>query len=114
MEKLLVMNGKSYKPAKIGNGFLRKLEARKIKLNEVEDSLVSVLTIFVAASMGVSDDEADDEIDTFLENGGEYEYLTDIMSEAMQESGFFRRNKESQEKTTKSGKKKAANEEVTS
>ena len=116
MDRLLTLNGKSYKAAEFDLNLICDFEERGISLEDIGKKMFSVVRQYVAASMGVEPYVAGKEITTFIENGGEFEYIANVMDSAINDSGFFRTPPKSKTSASQKGtrKKKSEDEEVTS
>ena len=116
MDRLLTLNGKSYKAADFDLNLICDFEDRGISLDEIGNKMFNVIRQYVASSMGVDVKTAGMVLSEHLKNGGKLEDVSDVMSAAMEDSGFFRATSESKETATtpRTRKKKSESEEVTS
>ena len=116
MDRLLILNGRSYGAADFDLNLICDFEERGISIEDVGNKMFSVIRQYVASSLGVTPKEAGNIISEHLINGGSLEDISNVMSAAMEESGFFRTAQKKQassgQKRTKA--KKSENEEVTS
>ena len=116
MDRLLTLNGRSYKAAEFDLNLMCDFEDRGIPFDDIDKKMFNVIRQYVASSMGVDVKVAGREISEHMANGGELSDISDVMEAAMKDSGFFRtapKNKDSAgPKRTKA--KKSENEEVTS
>ena len=109
MEKLTV-NGKVYPVKELTWKFLVILDKEGIDVERV--SGVAALNMFVAYCGDMTPQEAEEEINAHVLNGGNLNELVDTYNKALTDSGFFRRvlglsaNKEEEveEKATESKK----------
>lgn len=115
MDRLLIINGKSYKAAEFDLNLMCDFEDRGISVDEIGNKMFNVVRQYVATSMGVDVKVAGAELSEHIRNGGKMEDVTDIMQEAMNDSGFFRTEPKNKDQTTstRTRKKKTESEEVT-
>lgn len=116
MDRLLTINGRSYKAAEFDLNLICDFEDRGISLEDIGNKMFNVIRQYVASSMGVDHKTAGVELSAHLANGGKIEDITDVMNASMEDSGFFpgaSKNK-SQADSPRTRKKKAESEEVTS
>ena len=116
MDRLLTLNGKSYKAAEFDLNLMCDFEDRGITLDEIGNKMFNVIREYCATSMDVDPKTAGAEITAHIANGGSIDEISSVMSAAMEDSGFFRttsKNKDS-ESQKRAGKKKSEDEEVTS
>ena len=116
MDRLLTINGKSYKAADFDLNLICDFEDRGISLDDIGKKMFNVVRQYVATSMNVDAKTAGKELSDHLANGGSLEDVSDVMSAAMEDSGFFRSATKSEETTdtARAKKKKSENEEVIS
>ena len=117
MDRLLTLNGRSYKAADFDLNLVCDFEDRGISLDDIGNKMFSVIRQYVASSMGVDPKTAGAAITEHLSNGGTLEDISDVMSAAMEDSGFFRtasKNKTSAGQKGTRKTKKSEGEEVTS
>jgi hypothetical protein len=114
MDRLLTLNGRSYKAAEFDINLICDFEDQGIKLEDISDKMFNVIRLYVAASMNVDVKTAGVAISEHMKNGGTLEEISEAMSAMMDESGSFR----SKQKNADSGSqkrtrtKKTENEEV--
>lgn len=116
MERLLKINGKTFKAAEFDLNLICDFEDKGIALDDIGNKMVSVIREYVAYSMGVDSKTAGIEISRHLDNGGSLEDISDVMSAVMEDSGFFRAisKNTNQADSTGTKKKKSESEDVTS
>ena len=116
MDRLLKLNGKSYKATEFDLNLLCDFEDAGISLEDIDKKMFNVIRQYVATSMGVDVRTAGKEITAHMANGGTLDEISDVMSAMMNESGFFRpKQKDTDSGTPKrANKKKSESEEVTS
>lgn len=83
----MIINGKELK-LEITFNTICQLEDIGVSLGE-DRKTMSMLRGFVAIGLGISPDEAGEEIEKFVEDGGDITELVKAMSDAMESSGFF-------------------------
>ena len=113
MDRLLKINGNTYKAAEFDVNFLCEMEENNIQMEEIEKKMFKAIRMFVALSMGTDLVTAGKEITEFLKNGGTLDYLSSVMAEVMTESDFFRTKQTDEESPTpkRTGKKTATEKE---
>lgn len=114
MDRLLTLNGKSYKATPFDLNLICDFEDAGISLEDIDKKMFNVVRQYVATSMGVDVRTAGKEITDHVSNGGSMDDVTDVMTQMMDESGFFRtkqtdENSGSQKRTRT---KKTESEEV--
>lgn len=115
MDRLLTLNGKTYKAIPFDLNLICDYEDVGISLDDIDKKMFNVIRQYVATSMNADPRTAGREISEHLANGGNLEDISNVMSEMMSDSGFFRKkqtdeNSGSQKRTRK---KKSESEEVT-
>ena len=116
MDRLLTLNGKSYKATEFDLNLICDFEDAGIALDDIDKKMFNVVRQYVATSMGVDVKTAGKEMTEHMKNGGSFDDISEVMSKMMEESGFFR----TKQKDTDSGSqkrtraKKTESEEVTS
>ena len=90
MTKLFTVNGKSYKAREFDFNFLCDLEDQHLSLEDIDKKPMSLIRAYIAFSANISKEEAGKEIEGHLANGGDFKDMYEVMSEMMQDSGFFR------------------------
>ena len=116
MDRLLTINGKSYKAAEFDLNVLCDFEDAGIALDKIDTKMFNTIRQYAACSMGVDAKTAGREISEHLKNGGEMEDIANVMADMMSDSGFFRK-KQTDEKTGNTKRtrtKKSESEEVIS
>ena len=114
MQRLLTINGKSYKAAEFDVNFMCEMEDNGIQLEEIDKKMFKMIRMYVALSMGVDPITAGKEISEHMKNGGTLEAVSDVMSEMMEESDFFRTEPKNKDQTSqkRTRAKKAESEEA--
>ena len=95
MDRLLTINGKSYKAVPFDLNLLCDFEDAGIALENIDTKMFNVIRQYAASSMNVDVKTAGREISEHMNNGGSLEDIADVMSEMMNDSGFFRKKQES-------------------
>jgi hypothetical protein len=116
MDRLLKINGRTYKAAEFDVNFICDMEDNGIQLEDIEKKMFKLVRMYVALSMGVDPITAGKEISEHMKNGGSLEDISAVMSEMMDDSDFFR-TKSTDEETgsqPRTRKKKSESEEVIS
>lgn len=83
----MIINGKELK-LDVTFNTICQLEDMGVSLGE-DRKTMSMLRGFVAIGLGETPDEAGADIEKFIENGGDITELVKVMSDAMENSGFF-------------------------
>jgi hypothetical protein len=114
MDRLLKINGSTYKAAEFDINFMCEMEDNGIGLDEIDKKMFKTIRMYVALSMGVDPEIAGKEITEHLRNGGKLDEISDVMSQMMQDSDFFRTEPKNKDQTSpaRAKKKKAESEEV--
>lgn len=113
MNRLLTINGKSYKPAEFDVNFVCEMEDMGIALDQMENKMFNTVRAYVALSMGVDAKTAGKEISEHIRNGGSLDDISDAMTQMMEESDFFRPTQKGSDTTSqkRTRTKKAESEE---
>lgn len=114
MDRLLKINGRTYKAAEFDVNFMCELEDNNIDLDKINSNMFKLIRMYVALSMGVDVVTAGKELTEHMKNGGSWEEVSEIMSDMMEESDFFRSKSknENQTSSTRTSKKKKENDEA--
>lgn len=117
MQRLLTINGKSYKAAEFDVNFICEMEDNGIQLDEIDKKMFKTIRMYAALSMGVDVVTAGKELSEHMKNGGSLEEVSNAMSQMMEESDFFRtesKNKDQgSQKRTRAKKTESEETEVT-
>lgn len=115
MDRLLTINGKTYKAAEFDLNLICDFEDSGISLDDFENKMFSVVRQYLATSMGVEPKVAGAELSAHIANGGTVDEISDVMKAQMESSGFFRTTSKNKDQTnTKRATKKTESEEVIS
>ena len=90
MVKLFTVNGKSYRAKEFDFNLLCDLEEQGLRLEDIDKKPMSLIRTYLAFCANITKEQAGKEIENHLINGGEFNDVIETMSEAMNESGFFR------------------------
>ena len=113
MNRLLKINGKTYKAAEFDVNFMCEMEDNGIGLDEIDKKMFKTIRMYVALSMGVDPVTAGKEISEHMKNGGTLEEISETMSQMMQDSDFFRTEQKNKDQTSQARtRKKTAPEET--
>lgn len=106
--KTFILNGKTYMPKSFGFNFMCSLEEKNLPLDEIEKNPMRIIRLYISYCIGKDEIAAGEEIEAHVENGGDLSEIADILSNAMEESGFFRALGKGTAKKNTAGKKKGA------
>ena len=90
MTKTFEVNGRIYKAKDFNFNLLCDLEEQGLSLDEVEKKPMSLVRTYFMFCAGLSKENAGLEIEQHVEKGGDFTAIVEIISQQMQESGFFR------------------------
>ena len=116
MDRLIKINGKTYKAAPFDLNLICDFEDAGIPLEKIGNKMFNVIRQYVASSMEVDVKTAGKEITEHINNGGSLDELSDAMSAMMDESGFFREKQTNMDSGSpkRASKKKTENDGVIS
>ena len=115
MDRLLTINGKSYKAAEFDVNFMCEMEDNGIQVEQIDKNMFKTLRLYVALSMGIDPVSAGKAISEHIKNGGSLDEVSEVMAQMMDESDFFRTEQTDKATTSQPRtKKKKESEEVTS
>ena len=114
MDRLLKINGRTYKAAEFDVNFMCEMEDNGIQLEDIDKKMFKLIRMYVALSMGVDPVTAGKEISEHMRNGGKLDEISDVMSDMMGESDFFRSEQTNTDQTSpaRTRKKKTKSEEM--
>lgn len=104
--KTFTLNGKVYQAKEFGFNVMCDFEERGISLEDIEKKPMSMMRYYIALCMNSSDDVAGTEIEAHLINGGKLEDIANLLSDAMENSGFFQALSKRTEKKAPASKSK--------
>ena len=84
------LNGKKVTPKPITFNTICDLEDRGFDISEMGTHTMSFIRVFVALWEKISIEKAGDEIEAHINNGGDIAVLMDAITDAINESGFFK------------------------
>ena len=117
MDRLLTINGRSYKAAEFDLNLLCDFEDAGIALEKIDSKMFNVIRQYAASTMNMDVKAAGAEISEHMRNGGSLEDIADVMSEMMNDSGFFRKKQTDKTtgdtKRTRKTRQKSESEDVT-
>ena len=90
MTKIFNVNGKSYKAKEFNFNLLCDLEEQGLSLEDIDRKPMSLIRTYLAFCGNLTKEQAGKEIEYHLENGGRFDDVVNVMSQQMQDSGFFR------------------------
>ena len=116
MDRLLNINGTTYKAAKFDLNLVCDFEDEGIAMEDFGKKMFGAVRLYVAKSAGVSVQQSGLILTEHMKNGGKLDDIMDTIMEEMKESGFFptEQTGEEQTTTTRTRKKKSESEEVIS
>jgi hypothetical protein len=89
MQKEIVINGKAYPTKEITFNTVCQFEDMGIPMSEIEAKSIMFVRAYAAMCMDKKADQAGDEIEKHVMNGGSIDELADVLRQAVEESGFF-------------------------
>lgn len=89
MQKEIVINGKAYPAKDITFNTVCQFEDMGIPMSEIESKSIMFIRAYAAMCMGKKVDQAGEEIEKHIMNGGSMEDLAEVLRQAVEESGFF-------------------------
>lgn len=104
--KTFELNGVTYNAAEFDFNLTCELEDRGISLAEIRKKPMSFLRSYVALSGDIDVDVAGKEIEAHITNGGKLDDVMRVMTEQINDSGFFRNLATAEPTDTTSTRKK--------
>lgn len=89
MQKEIVINGKSYPAKEITFNSVCQFEGMGIPMSEIEEKSIMFIRAYAAMCMGKKVDQAGEEIEKHIMNGGSMDDIASVLRQAVEESGFF-------------------------
>lgn len=116
MDRLLKINGNSYKAAKFDLNLVCDLEDQGISMEDFGKKMFGAVRFYFAKCAGVDTQVAGEILTQHIRTGGKLDDVMEVIMEEMKESGFFptEQTEEEQTTTTRTRKKKSENEDVIS
>ena len=107
------LNNKLIKAKEFDFNLLCDLEEQGLSLEDIDKKPMSLIRTYVSFCTNMTQEQAGKEIEAHVENGNDFSAIIEVMSEEMNESGFFRSlnqrtEPEEAETSTKSPKSKKA------
>ena len=96
--KTFTINGISYTAKDFDFNLICDLEDMGVPLEKVQEKPLSMVRGYFALCAGKGNNYAGNEIQAHTVNGGNLEEITNVMSEKMEESDFFRALSKTEEK----------------
>lgn len=90
MTKVFNVNGKTYKAKEFDFNLLCDLEEQGLSLEDIDKKPMSLIRTYLAFCGNIPKEEAGKEIEAHITSGGKFNDVVEIMSQQMQDSGFFR------------------------
>ena len=90
MTKTFSVNNKLYTAKDFTFNLLCDLEESGLSLEDMDKKPMSLIRTYFMFCAGIDKEKAGAEIEAHLAMGGEFNDILDVMSEKMNESGFFR------------------------
>ena len=92
------------------------MEDNGIALDEIDKNMFKLIRMYVALSMDVDVKTAGKEITEHMKSGGDIKEISDVMSQMMEDSDFFRTEPKNKDQTSsaRTKKKKSESEDVIS
>lgn len=99
--KTFVINGKTYAAREFDFGLICDLEDLGISMEDIETKPMSFVRAYFMFCSGLNKSAAAKEIQEHMISGGDFEDITGMIADGLENSGFFRTlNKETEKKTT--------------
>ena len=89
MQKEIVINRKAYPAKEITFNTVCQFEDMGVPMSEIENKSIMFIRAYAAMCMGKKADQAGEEIERHIMNGGSMEDLAEVLHQAVEESGFF-------------------------
>ena len=105
--KMVTVNGVQYPNKEITFNDFCTFEERGIDLQTMEKKPLSFLRVYISLCMNSDEIKAGQEIDAHIANGGNIEDLLQAMSDAIENSGFFRPQQQTKTENTPKGESKS-------
>lgn len=107
MKKEIVINDKVYPAKEITFNSVCQFESMGIPMSEIEDKSIMFIRAYAAMCMDKKADQAGEEIEKHILNGGSMDDIAEVLREAVEESGFFQALSKRAEKENSESKKEA-------
>jgi hypothetical protein len=106
--KTFVINGKTYAAREFDFGLICDLEDLGISMEDIETKPMSFVRAYFMFCSGLNKSAAAKEIQEHMISGGDFEDITGMIADGLENSGFFRALKKETEKKTTTKKKETA------
>ena len=103
--KKFKINDKEYTAKPFTFNFLCDLEEEGLSLSDIQEKPLSVIRGYFALCYGGKKEEVGLEIEQHIINGGNFDELTEALSDAIEQSDFFRSLSKREESNPAPGKK---------
>ena len=97
MAKIVHVNGKAYKAAEMTFNNVCKMEEMDAPVTLGQKVSFSLLRGYLALCMNTSKENAGEELEKHIVNGGTMDELSEAMADAIETSDFFRKMSETEE-----------------
>ena len=87
---VITVNGKEYKTAGINFNTVCELENRGITLADMSKKPNAFIRVYFAISANCLNEQAGEELEQHVINGGDFENIYTVIANEVQDSGFFR------------------------
>ena len=114
MDRLLKVNGNTYKAAKFDLNLVCDLEDQGISMEDFGKKMFGAVRFYFAKCAGIDSQTAGVILTEHIKNGGKLDDVMEVIMEEMKDSGFFPTEQTEEEQTTSTRKrtKKSENEDV--
>lgn len=102
---MITLNGVAYPAKEITFNDFCTFEEMGVDIQSIERKPLSFLRVYIALCMKTSLENAGDAMQKYIEDGGQMEDLLSAMSEAIENSGFFRTQQPTAEEALTESKK---------
>lgn len=103
--KSITINGKTYVAKEFSYNTLCDLQEMGCDITQAKSAPMALVRAYVSICMGVDKDTAGAEIEEHMINGGDLGTVTEVLLNKIENSDFFRRLSENQEKETEKSTK---------
>ena len=105
----LELNAKTYEIEGFTFGTLCALEEKKVSIADLQRKPMSFLRDFISIQTGLDKATAEKEINAHVINGGTLEGLLEVVTNSLEESGFFQKIVATEDKPKKTKKPSKSN-----
>lgn len=115
MKKEITINGHIYPTKEITFNTVCQFEEMGIPMAEIEEKSIMFIRAYAAMCMGKKADQAGEEIEKHIINGGSMDDIAEVLKEAVEESGFFRLSpRERRRRTARARRKRSKKVQILS